>query len=105
MSESLLKVPRDPLFINLYHRWSTSPSTVIIRDGMKKTQSTVENFLFHITTLRNHIYEALDEGTRSQLRCAEHDVHIGVIATPEYETTALIFAIHSLGAVVVPICK
>jgi hypothetical protein len=104
-SVSQLQVPREPFLLDLFWHWQQSPEAIVLRDhSAKKREFSVAEFLHDVLTLRQKIFDSLDEDAKVQLTSHDMDVFVAILAAPGYGFAALFFAIYSLGAVAVPLC-
>ncbi|GAB1208447.1 hypothetical protein APSETT445_007196 [Aspergillus pseudonomiae] len=85
--------------------WKKHPTKTIIRDLADGYETTVEEFLNDVLVTRERILESLDPDVKARLRSADTDVFVGVLVGPGHEFAVLAFALYSIGAVIVPLCK
>ncbi|GMG04652.1 unnamed protein product [Aspergillus oryzae] len=100
-----LQVPREPLLSLLFQVWKSHPTKTIIRDLSDGYETTVEQFLYDVLTTRERILESLDSQVKDRLKGVDTDVFVGVLVGPGHEFAVLAFALYSIGAVIVPLCK
>lgn len=100
-----LQVPREPLLSLLFQVWKIHPTKTIIRDLSDGYETTVEQFLYDVLTTRERILESLDSQVKDRLKGVDTDVFVGVLVGPGHEFAVLAFALYSIGAVIVPLCK
>ncbi|OGM51309.1 putative AMP dependent CoA ligase [Aspergillus bombycis] len=101
----MLQVPREPLLTLLFQVWKSHPTKTIIRDLSDGYETTVGEFLNDILVTRGRILESLAPEVKVRLRSADTDVFVGVLVGPGHEFAVLAFALYSIGAVIVPLCK
>ena len=100
-----LQVPREPLLALLFQVWKSHPTKTIIRDLADGFETTVEKFLHDVLTMRERILESLDPEVKDRLSSTDTDVFMGVLVGPGHEFAVLAFALYSIGAVIVPLCR
>jgi hypothetical protein len=101
-----LQVPREPLLCTLFQLWESHPTKILIRDySSARQQASVGQFLYDVLTTRERILSSLDPDVQDRLNDAETDVFVAVLVGPGYTFAVLAFALYSIGAVIVPLCK
>lgn len=103
MSVVSLCVPQEPFLVDLFHHWKKNPQAKAIRDSSQIPQDTnISEFLYDVLTVRQRIWETLDDDVKQHLQSPDTDVFIAVLASEDYSFIVLLFAIYVLGAAIVP---
>lgn len=104
MSESLC-VPHEPFLDEIFHHWKKYPEAKTVRDSSHTHQDVnISEFLYDVLVVRGRIWESLDDVAKKDLRSADADVFIALLANEEYSGLVLLFAIYALGAAIAPVC-
>ncbi|KAE8147127.1 amp dependent CoA ligase [Aspergillus avenaceus] len=104
MNRAMSQVPQEPFFTELYQHWCKSPEAIIIRDLAIGKESTAGEFLYDVLIQRDRISQLINAKVQKQLDDPHSDnVFMAIFGTAGYEFAVLVFAIYSLGAVVVPL--
>lgn len=76
-----------------------------MRDSSHTHQDVnISEFLYDVLTVRERIWDSLDDSTKKNLRSTDTDVFIALLANEEYSGLVLLFAIYALGAAIAPVC-
>ncbi|KAL5358775.1 hypothetical protein BJX96DRAFT_173756 [Aspergillus floccosus] len=104
MSAVTLCVPEEPFFVELLHHWQKNPQAKAVRDSSQTPQETdISEFLYDVLTVRERIWETLDDDIRKNLESPDTDVFIALLTNEDYSFIVLLFALYGLGAAIAPV--
>ncbi|KAL4964047.1 class I adenylate-forming enzyme family protein [Aspergillus stella-maris] len=103
MTRTYIQVPERPWLTQFYQHCQRDPSARFIRDLESDKEATWAEFLLEVLVHRERLKHQLDSETLQRLQDPNDEVFIAIIAAGGFDYAVLLFAIVTLGAVVVPL--
>ncbi|KAL4804740.1 hypothetical protein BDV18DRAFT_161829 [Aspergillus unguis] len=103
MPHQPVAVPPTPWLTQFHKHWKESPSRVFIRDLETHEEATPTEFLYEVLAQRDRIWASLSAQERNRIQDPSEEVFIAIIARAGFELAVLLFAVHALGGIAVPL--
>lgn len=102
MTRTIIQVPDQPWLRQLYDHWQRDPEGIFIIDHETGKEATYTEFLYEVFSHRSRLKGQLSAATLRKLQNPSEEVFIAIIAGAGFHYMVTLFAIYSLGAIVVP---
>jgi acyl-CoA synthetase (AMP-forming)/AMP-acid ligase II len=102
MTGAQVHVPQQPLFTQLFQHAQKTPKQTFIRDSGNGKEATFTEFLYEVLAHGTRLKETLSQDIQARLYNPNEEVFIGLLAGAGFEYVVLVFAIHSIGGIAVP---
>lgn len=103
MTRTSIQVPDQPWLRRLYEHWRQSPNRTFIKDHGTGKEATFTEFLYEVLSHRDRLKRQLSAETLEKLQDPSEEIFIATVSGAGFDFMVLLFAIQSLGAIVVPL--